>query len=296
LNSYRLNIFGFPGSPVLRNNLGLLDHRLALEWTRDNIAAFGGDPDRITIFGQSAGASAVDYYTYAWVDDPIIAGSICQSGATGNQAASPFFSAAAWYNVTNTLGCGNYFSDPLSVVSCMRSKDWQVIQNAIVKGTGFAGVTGMFGPTIDEIVVFSDYPVRAITGKIIRKPLMIGNNHNEPGLFKPLFALQDVSYPDFVWNTLSFMFTCESSARALISIVNGLPTWRYRWFGDFPNLELTTLPNSGAWHGAEIPMIFGTDMDVQNSVNRTEDEIQITSYMSGAWAAFARDPVNGLIE
>ena len=53
--SYRINVFGFPGLPGMAQNLGLLDQRLAIEWVRDNIAAFGGDPTRITIFGQSAG-------------------------------------------------------------------------------------------------------------------------------------------------------------------------------------------------------------------------------------------------
>jgi Carboxylesterase family len=52
--SYRLNIFGFPGLPSVdgvEQNPGLLDQRMALEWVRDNIEAFGGDPTKITIFG-----------------------------------------------------------------------------------------------------------------------------------------------------------------------------------------------------------------------------------------------------
>src|SRR5436190_14586297 len=73
--SYRLNVFGFPGNPSIPNlNLGLLDQRMAIEWVRDNIAAFGGDPSRITIFGQSAGSASVDYYSYAYTSDPIVAG------------------------------------------------------------------------------------------------------------------------------------------------------------------------------------------------------------------------------
>jgi cholinesterase len=56
--SYRINIFGFPKARFLPDlNPGLLDQRLAVEWVRDNIAAFGGDPKRIILFGQSAGAS-----------------------------------------------------------------------------------------------------------------------------------------------------------------------------------------------------------------------------------------------
>ena len=52
--SYRLGIFGFPGLPSddsIEQNPGLFDQRAAVEWVRDNIAAFGGDPKRITIFG-----------------------------------------------------------------------------------------------------------------------------------------------------------------------------------------------------------------------------------------------------
>lgn len=53
--SYRVNIFGFPGLPGMSQNLGLLDQRLAIEWVQKNIAAFGGDPKRIVLVGQSAG-------------------------------------------------------------------------------------------------------------------------------------------------------------------------------------------------------------------------------------------------
>ena len=58
--SQRLNIFGFPNSAALdNNNLGLQDIRAAVEWLRENVAAFGGDPDRMVIWGQSAGSVAV---------------------------------------------------------------------------------------------------------------------------------------------------------------------------------------------------------------------------------------------
>jgi cholinesterase len=51
--SYRENVFGFPGidDPSISKNAGLLDQRMAIEWVRDNIAGFGGDPNKITIFG-----------------------------------------------------------------------------------------------------------------------------------------------------------------------------------------------------------------------------------------------------
>ncbi|KAJ7103821.1 Carboxylesterase family-domain-containing protein, partial [Mycena epipterygia] len=60
--NYRTNIFGFPSSrdlPITQNNLGFLDQELALKWVQLNIAQFGGDPDKVTIMGQSAGAASV---------------------------------------------------------------------------------------------------------------------------------------------------------------------------------------------------------------------------------------------
>jgi cholinesterase len=292
-----VNLFGFPGDPNIRNNLGLLDQRLAVEWVRDNIEAFGGDPDRITLFGQSAGGSSVDYYSYAWTSDPIVAGFIAQSGTvfSPDSQADSSTSAKAWYNLTSTLGCGDSGSDPDVVLSCMRSQNWQTIQEAIPTGTGISSVTGGFGPTIDNIVVFSDYIERSAAGKFIKRPLFIGNNNYEIGLFRVLFGLQNVTFTDAEWDYLGFvLFTCSTHYRALASVTNGVPTWRYRWFGNFPNLKLTTVPDSGAWHGSEIPIIFGTDMDIQNLVPRTPAESQIATYMRGAWAAFAQDPENGL--
>jgi acetylcholinesterase len=70
-----LSILGFPNAAGLEldeQNLGMLDMRLAVEWTRDNIANFGGDPDRITLWGQSAGAIAADHYNFAYPEDPIV--------------------------------------------------------------------------------------------------------------------------------------------------------------------------------------------------------------------------------
>ena len=64
--NYRMNILGFPNAAGLYDqNLGLLDMRTSLEWVRDNIRYFGGDPSSIMIWGQSAGAEAVDIHQYA---------------------------------------------------------------------------------------------------------------------------------------------------------------------------------------------------------------------------------------
>lgn len=76
----RSNILGFPNARGLDDqNLGLLDQRMALEWVRDNIANFGGDPSIIIAWGQSGGAIAIDILNFAYASDPIFRGMILDS-------------------------------------------------------------------------------------------------------------------------------------------------------------------------------------------------------------------------
>jgi cholinesterase len=141
--NYRLAIFGFPGGPEgLDNNLAFLDQRLATEWVRDNIAAFGGDPKRITIFGEPAGAGSVDMYAYAWADkdvDPIIAGIIPESGSASANRGGPLNMGTkkAWWDATKKLGCGGETAGMQSV-ECMRKKSWLDVINAN-RGDGLRG-------------------------------------------------------------------------------------------------------------------------------------------------------------
>jgi carboxylesterase type B len=79
--NYRMNIFGQPNAPQLSStpssqNFGLLDQRAAVEWLHANIATFGGDPERIILFGQSAGSLAADAYMYANPTDTIVKGEL----------------------------------------------------------------------------------------------------------------------------------------------------------------------------------------------------------------------------
>lgn len=292
-SSYRLNIFGFPGSPSEEKNPGLLDQRLAVEWTRDNIAAFGGDPERITLFGQSAGGASVDYYSYAWTSDPIIAGLIPESGtAIGLGQNTAADGAALWYNVSSKLGCGNSSSE--TTLSCMRTKNYSSILAAL-PSEGVGGNTG-FGPTVDEKVVFSNYISLSRAGKFIKVPLLIGNTDNEAGLFRTVAAVQGSPLPDSYWENMNLqIFECPAATRANISIANGVKTWRYRYFGEFPNTIITTVPDSGAWHASELPVLFNYTPPAElNIPASTGEEVEFGRYMRGAWAAFAKDPVGGL--
>lgn len=175
--NYRINIFGFPGAPGLpHQNVGLLDQRLAVEWVKDNIAAFGGDPNRITIFGESAGGSAVDLYAFAFTDDPIVNGFIAQSGSAVSSPRPPL-NETPWYAVSAAMGCGGAEAGS-ATVDCMRKRDAQNITNTFGRISGGAISSG-FGPAADEKLVFSDVQARSTSGKFIKKvPILLPSRYS----------------------------------------------------------------------------------------------------------------------
>ncbi|RYP14768.1 hypothetical protein DL765_006145 [Monosporascus sp. GIB2] len=285
--SYRLTIFGFPGNPLGAQNLGLLDQRLAVEWIRDNVASFGGDPSRITVFGESAGGVSVDAYSYAWPHDPIVNGLIPMSGTLrGVSVRTKDIASEFWFNASAAVGCGDATTPAQVVYDCMIGAPTQNIVSSLVNVIETPG--GLpYGPTIDDEIIFSsnaDRPAASV-------PMMIGNTDNESGFFR---VFVDEPDSDEFWQQQNQVrFNCPAAARALASVRDGNPTWRYRWHGVFPNTILSTRPPSGAYHGSEIEVLFGTVG--QDEIPNTDEEDSIGWYMRRAWAAFAKDPVYGLL-
>ncbi|KAG6021951.1 hypothetical protein E4U41_002356, partial [Claviceps citrina] len=114
--NYRLGVFGFPGSPQIaqrERNLGLLDQRLALDWVQRNIAAFGGDPKRVTIFGESAGGGSVDVLVTAPPPDPLpFAAAIMQSGQGTTSVDNRFMNSKdSWRKLAREVGCSSARDD-----------------------------------------------------------------------------------------------------------------------------------------------------------------------------------------
>jgi carboxylesterase type B len=302
--SYRLSIFGFPGNPHGHQNPGLLDQRLAVEWVRDNIASFGGDPARITLFGESAGGGSVDHYSFAWAHDPIVSGLIPMSGTvTGLNPRPASLATSLWHNTTTALGCGNPTttppSSPKAILTCMQSLPPTAILTTLLSTINAPAEANSlpYAPTIDNTLVFAPgaYPTRP-TAPV---PLLIGNTDAETDLFRlfvpPVFPANATADNAF-WDAQSKTdFVCPAAERAARSVADGNPTWRYRWFGVWESTVLATRPQaSGAYHDSEVAVLFG-NVDVDGGVvGRTRGEEAVGRYMRGAWAAFARDPVKGL--
>ncbi|KAE9364161.1 alpha/beta-hydrolase, partial [Stipitochalara longipes BDJ] len=288
--NYRTTIFGFPGNPALANlNVGILDQRLGFEWIRDNIQAFGGDPTRITGFGQSAGAASLDFYSFAYETDPVLSGIILESGTIQLIAPLPS-NTASWFGAASLAGCGNSSSNSTAVASCMQTVSVTALNKAA------ALVQGSWGPIVDNITIFSDYSTRIRGGKFSQIPILIGNNDDEATLFLVQQELKNATLPEKVSDGNLQSFTCPAGARANASVAANLATWRYRYFGDFPNTMLTSSPDSGAWHGSEVPVIFDTLPQPGNGIPAsTSAEVAIGKYIRGAWAAFAKNSTGGLL-
>jgi len=160
-----------------------------------------------------------------------------------------------------------------------------------------AAQAGNWAPIVDNITIFSDYPARTLARNFSQIPILIGNNDDESTLFLVQQELQNQSFPASDISTGNVQkFTCPAGARANASVAANLATWRYRYFGEFPNTMLTSSPDSGAYHGSEVPVIFDTLPQPGNGIPAsTAEEVAIGKYIRGAWAAFAKNSTGGLL-
>ncbi|KAI9043066.1 carboxylesterase [Aspergillus affinis] len=294
--NYRLNIFGFSGAPGLTQNVALLDQRMAVEWVHKNIAAFGGDPEHITIFGQSAGGASVDYYSYIWTEKPLVSGLISHSGtALSLKPNTAEESASYFYHVSKTLDCGDSSDDVKEVVKCLRQQSYGDILKAVAKvpaASSPALPQPVFHPTVDNVTVFGDYAERSAAGKFAKLPYLVNNNDNEAGYYRVNAFAASLTLTNEDWNQFNLAaFTCPSDQAAKDRAANGVPVWHSRYFGDWDNMRL--YPTSGAYHGVDLPMVFGNSKDI-SAVSTSTGERQFSKHMASAWVAFARDPQKGL--
>ncbi|GIZ38590.1 hypothetical protein CKM354_000200200 [Cercospora kikuchii] len=294
--NYRVNLFGFPlASSLPDQNLGLLDQRLAIQWVKQNIRAFGGDPEKMVLWGQSAGAVSVDFYGFTYAEDPIVKGLIMDSGTSflsvqaGRNAPLPGDNTGANFTtVAKGVGCGNA-AEGEEMVECMRGVDWKVLENFVANYSRSGAQPALtFGAAADGVVVFGNYTERALEGGQAKIPAIIGTNAQDGVPFAP-YNPDGVNVATANGVTLAAFF-CPATETTRLRQETDRLTYRYLYSGNFTNIS----PRGwmGAWHSAELPLIFGTHPNYRG--NSTELEYQTSHAMQDAWVAFANDPVNGL--
>ncbi len=306
--NYRLGVFGFLASESLAKeqggtagNYGLMDMIAALHWTRDNIAAFGGNPENVTIFGESAGSFAV-------------------STLMASPEAKGLFEKAIGES-------GGAFSGALSVdkAAMQEKKDEQWVQSLGVKSLAELRAMpvdallkaakdrkGGFDVVIDGKVLTESVEKSYADGRQAHLPLLAGWNRDEGSFFAAGVTaekfranageLYKENAPEFLK-----LYPAANDAEALRSAVDfggdmfiAFSTWKWieaqRKTGEAPvyryHFELAAPVSKfvkvpAAFHSDEIEYVFGTLDTREGAVWRPEDR-KLSEEMMGYWTNFAR--------
>ena len=182
--NYRLGLYGFLAHPELSaqdpngssGNYGMLDQIAALAWVRDNIAAFGGDPHNVTIFGESAGGHSVGQLLASPLAEGLFHRAIAQSGTgfyqfQATQAAYERISGhEAGREVARAAGVGG--KDEIAALRKMSTQDlWEVAVDPVLSGT--------YHPQIDGYVLPRSTAQIFAEGTQLKVPLIVGSNADE---------------------------------------------------------------------------------------------------------------------
>jgi para-nitrobenzyl esterase len=313
--NYRLGNFGFFAFPALghahlpEGNFAFMDQIAALKWVQRNIAAFGGDPHNVTVFGESAGGASVNALLISPAARGLFQKAIIESGGGAGWlaperplAGGPESGEAMGVRLARHLGIqgqGAGALDALRALPAGRIVDG-LNMTTLPDDANYAG-----GPLVDEHLYFGA-PVREYArGMGARVPVMIGATSADLGWTRAktlhgLFArfgaqaaaaraafdpggtlsLQQVS--DEVGGTRWMIEPARAIARTLSA--RGQPVYEYR-FSYIP----TSMRGKwwGAWHATEIPFVFDTVRAHYGAQTSRADE-RMAWQMQGYWLAFAR--------
>jgi para-nitrobenzyl esterase len=302
--NYRLGIFGFYAHPDLTResihhssgNFALEDQMAALQWVRDNIAAFGGDEEKITVFGQSAGGASVVTLLVSPLAKGKFQGAIVESGAI--LAAPPL----KRLKEAETMGIEFLGMDSLESLRELPATE-------LLKRFGLFMTThreSRMAPVIDGYVLSADPAEIFSQHRENKVPLIIGNNAREgfgrlsedalPSAIKqfysvdaapalPLYATTDpvLGPPSSQWLT-DTSFRCSAVVMASRHSAGGAPVCSYQFEKSLPGRE-----GDGAAHSYELPYVFGNLLPSGPLAGPfSAADRQLSNVMLSYWTNFAK--------
>ena len=249
--NYRLGPLGFACLPELKEeagftgNYGLYDQLTAIRWVKDNIASFGGDPENITIMGQSAGAMSVQQHCLSPLSDGLFHKAVMSSGGGVSKmmsAAAPEKSYDFWHAVMERTGCADLAAFRTLPADRLFAA-WQETKKEVKGGGCFPVLDGRF-------VVGSGVDLLA-AGKQKDIPYMCGSTSHD--VMPPMIYAMGRSW-------------CAAQRKP-----------SYAWFFD------RKLPgdDNGAWHSSDLWYWFGTLENCWRPMEQKDFELseQMVSYL-----------------
>jgi para-nitrobenzyl esterase len=312
--NYRVGIFGFFSHPELaaesgRNsagNYGLLDQLAALQWVKRNIAAFGGDPADVTIFGESAGSVSVSHQMASPLAKSLFHKAIGESGGAFSSQDLPL------RTVQESAAIGAKFAaDSLNAKTLA---DLRAIPAQKLLDAATAAKTVRFAPNVDGYFLPESVEATFAAGKQNDVPLLAGWNKDETPFAGPPesapAALKQAAQKEFGDQADEFLhlYPSETDKQAVRSMTDfssdrfiAFSTWKwleaqkktgkspvYRFRFDMPHPNDPKHPGGPvAYHSAEIEYVFG-QLDAENWVSWTPEDHTLSDQMGKYWSNFAR--------
>jgi para-nitrobenzyl esterase len=318
--NHRIGVEGYAYLPGVPANRALLDQVAALRWVRENIAAFGGDPDRVTVFGESAGAGAIASLLVMPAAAGLFRRAIAQS------VPGTFFSPALAADATAAIAVQAGLPPTTEAFAAADPALLAAASDAVRPADhadrwGPAGHTGVpFSPVVDgEVLPVA--PWRAIAAGAARDiDLLTGHNRDEYRLFTALYGLRGKITDEAASEALRALAPYgpaqhgeaayreaypDADAETLFELVNS--DWLFR----MPTLHLAqahaaaggrtflyqvSYPASegglGACHAIDVPLVFGVYQGLGQMLFGPEppaSAVALGDLMRSQWAAFAAD-------
>ena len=321
--NYRLGVMGYMAHPSLSKsdpngvsgNYGTLDQIAALEWVQKNINSFGGDPNNVTIFGESAGAWSVTELMATPLAGGLFHKAIGQSGASSYHMGQMDGEGVGWPSgyqtglvVTEALGLKNPTAKDLRAISA--EKIQSVVTEKMSEG---------FHHVRDGYVFPENVGLSFSKNKYNKVPMLFGYNSDEGTLFFPDDEQPTIWIPDLTPGSKKELSTklkefFPVNYEKLIDLYNldeDFTLGGTQWMGDEifgVNIRYVTRQNEihggesylyhfsrvppsnkqtiGAFHAAEIPFVFGS---YEKTIGYSKEDIKLAELMQNYWVNFAKN-------